>query len=172
MKLQLKDQSTTKQTNTPSEMQPSSTPKPSDNPSTGPPLTNSSQTPNPTIISTINAILSEEREKEKRQLNLIVHQLAESTKEDPKSRKTDDIDASSKLIQKYIGTPATITNAIRLGSKGAKLRLLKISVSSKHEKGSILKNCTKLCNKDHPEDIQRIYITPDLTPKEQQENNF
>ena len=120
-------------------MQPSSTPKPSDKPSSGPPLTNSSQIPNPTIISTINAILSEEREKEKCQLNLIVHQLAESTKEDPKSRKTDDIDASSKLIQKYIGTPATITSAIRLGSKGAKPRLLKIYVSSNHEKGLILK---------------------------------
>jgi len=57
-----------------------------------------------------------------------VHQLAESTKEDPQSRKTEDIDVSSKLIQKYLGTPVTITNA---GSKGVKPHLLKISVSSK-----------------------------------------
>ena len=108
--------------------------------------------------------------KDKRQLNLIVHQLTESTKEDPQSRKTEDIHVSSNLIQKYLGIPVTITNAIRLGSRGDKPRLLKISVSSKHEKALVLKNCVKLRNKNHPADIQRVYITPDLTLKEQQEN--
>jgi len=161
--LQLKDQHITYQPDlTPTETQSSSTPLTADNLSTGPSLTQSSQTLNPDIHSTITTILSEEREKEK-------HQLAESTKEDPQSRKTEDIDVSCKLIQKYLGTPVTITNAIRLGSKGSKPRLLKMSVSSKGEKGLILKNCVKLCNKSHPTDIQRVYITPDLTPKEQQE---
>jgi len=96
-------------------------------------------------------------------LNLIVHQLAEYKQEEPQSRKAEDI---SKLIQKYLVVTSTVTNAIRLGSKGAKPRLLKISVSSKHEKKFNL----KLCNKEYPNDIQKIYITPDLTPKEQKEN--
>lgn len=168
--LQLKDQHTVNQPNTTQTESQSSSETATANPSPGPPPTQSPQTFNPDIHSTITTILSEEREKEKRQLNLIVHQLTESTKEDPQSRKSEDIDVSSKLIQKYLGTPVTITNAIRLGSKGAKPRLLKISVSSKREKGMILKNCVKLRNKSHPADIQRIYITPDLTPKEQQEN--
>ena len=54
-----------------------------DNLSIGPPLTQPSQTLNLDIHSTISTILSEEREKDKRQLNLIVHQLTESTKEVP-----------------------------------------------------------------------------------------
>lgn len=141
-----------------------------ENLSIGPPPTQPSQTLNLDIHSIISTILSKEREKDKRQLNLIVHQLTESTKEDPQSRKTEDIHVSSKLIQKYLGIPVTITNAIRLGSRGDKPRLLKISVSSKREKGLVLKNCVKLWNKNHPADIQRVYITPDLTPKEQQEN--
>ena len=45
-----------------------------------------------------------------------------------------------------------------------------IYIYSKREKGLVLKNCVKLQNKNHPADIQRVYITPDLTPKEQQEN--
>jgi len=128
------------------------------------------QQTNADITSTVANILQEEREKEKRQLNLIVHQLAESTQEEPQSRKAEDIETTSKLIQKYLGVTSTVTNAIRLGSKGAKPRLLKISVSSKREKSIILKNCTKLRNKEYPNDIQKIYITPDLTPKEQKEN--
>ena len=46
----------------------------------------------------VTTIFCEERKKEKCQLNLTVHQLAESTKEDPQSRKTNDISTSSKLI--------------------------------------------------------------------------
>ena len=34
----------------------------------------------------------------------------------------------------------------------------------------LLHNCTKLCARDNPEDIQKVYITPDLTPREQQHN--
>ena len=74
------------------------------------------------------------------------------------------------MIQIYLGVSATVTNAVRLGSKGAKPRLLKISVGSIQEKLLILKNCTKLWNKEFPDSIQKIYIAPDLTPKEQQEN--
>ena len=85
-------------------------------------------------------------------------------------KKAENKEVCSKLIQKYLGVSTTVTNAIRIGSKGAKPRLLKLSVSSKREKSLILKNRTKLRNKEHPNDIQRIYITPDLTPKEQKEN--
>jgi len=85
-------------------------------------------------------------------------------------RKVEDKEVCSKLIQKYLGVSTTVTNAIRIGSKGAKPCLLKLLVSSKSEKSLILKNCTKLRNKKHPNDIQRIYITLNLTPEEQKEN--
>jgi len=100
----------------------------------------------------------------------MVLQLAESTQKEPQGRKAEDIEVCSKLIQKYLGVSFTVTNAIRIGPKGVKPCLLKLLVSSEHEKSLILKNCTKLRNKDHPSDIHRICITPDLTPKEQKEN--
>ena len=34
----------------------------------------------------------------------------------------------------------------------------------------LLRNCTKLRARDNPEDIQKVYIAPDLTPREQQHN--
>ena len=68
-------------------------------------ISNITQQTNADITSTVANILSEEREKEKRQLNLIIHQLAESTKEEPQVRKAEDEEVCSKLIQKYLGVP-------------------------------------------------------------------
>ena len=45
-----------------------------------------------------------------------------------------------------------------------------MTVVSEHEKALLLRNCTKLCDKINPEEVRRIYVTPDLTPKEQQQN--
>ena len=136
------------------------------------PLSKPTQVSNADINTTVASFLAEEKEKEKdrRRLNLIVHQLAEPNETDAQKRKECDVKETSDIIQKYLGVSATLTNPIRLGIKGAKPRLLKISVSSRQEKAQILKNCTKLRNKEHPSNIQKIYITPDLTPKEQQAN--
>jgi len=38
------------------------------------------------------------------------------------------------------------------------------------EKALILLNSIKLRNENNPEEIQKIFITPDLTPKEQEAN--
>jgi len=46
---------------------------------------------------------------------------------------------------------------------------LKVTVGSTKKKASILKGCTKLCNKNNLTHVQKIYITPDLTPKQQAE---
>ena len=49
-------------------------------------------------------------------------------------------------------------------------RLIKITVGSEQEKALLLRNSTKLHNKNKPEDVRKIYVTPDLTPREQQHN--
>lgn len=134
------------------------------------PFSNPAQVASSDIPTTVASLLAEEKEKDRRRLNLIVHQLIEPTESDVQKRKECDIKEASNIIQNYIGVSASITNAVRLGKKGAKPRLLKVSVGSRQEKASILKNCTKLRNKEHPNDIQKIYITPDLTPKEQLAN--
>ena len=138
--------------------------------------TNSS-VPNPTntkpsepdtqISSIVTSYINEEKEKSRRRLNLIVHNFSESKADDGPSRKQEDISAVSSVFKKHLGISATITNAFRLGKKGTKPRLLKITVASDMEKGQILRNCTKLRSANNPEEVKKVFITPDLTPKEQ-----
>ena len=49
------------------------------------------------IPTTVASLLAEEKEKDKRQLNLIVHQLLESNETDTQ-RKEYDIQETSKVI--------------------------------------------------------------------------
>jgi len=63
-----------------------------------------------------------------------------------------------------------INKAFRLGKKGAKPRLLKIGLSSDIENTAIFKNSTKLKNPNVSPVYKSIFITPDLTPKEQDLN--
>ena len=63
-----------------------------------------------------------------------------------------------------------VTNAVRLGKKSDKPRLLKISVDSVLSKASILRNCTKLRGKDVPQYLSKIFITLDMTIKERESN--
>jgi len=105
------------------------------------------------------------KEKEKCQLNLIVHQLEVTTQKEPQARKAEDIEVCSKLIRKYLGLSSTVTNAIRIGSKGVKPHLLKLSVNSKREKSLILKNCTKLHNKDPQVTSKESTLPQILLPK-------
>ena len=81
----------------------------------------------------------------------------------------------SSVFVKHLGVKATIVNAVRIGKKQesggvSRPRLVKVTVASEHEKALLLRNCTKLCDKNNPEEVRKIYVTPDLTPKEQQQN--
>ena len=118
----------------------------------------------------MSTFINEEKEKSKRKLNLIFHNIAESTKEDGVARKQDDISCVSNILQQYLGLSTKIEKAFRLGQRKEKPRLLKVSVSSKQEKAMILRNCIKLRNSDNPAIISKIFITPDLTPIEQAAN--
>ena len=74
------------------------------------------------------------------------------------------------MIKKHLGLSTTITNAFCLGKRGTKPRLLKITVASEMEKAIILRNRTKLHNEKNPEEAKKLFITSDLTPKEQAAN--
>lgn len=130
-------------------------------------------TPPQDISKIVTTVLSEEKEKEKQRLNLILHNLKESPESNPQKRKECDIEETKKLFQNHLGVRVGVTNATRIGKKNDdtnKPRLLKVTVNSTREKAEVLRNCTKLRNKDNPAEIQSVYITPDLTPKEQKEN--
>ena len=132
--------------------------------STSPLATNS-------VSSITVSVVDEQRDREKRKLNLIFHNVVESTKPDGSARKNDDINFVKDLLHDYIGIDPTISNAIRIGKKSDdKTRLLKVSVSCTQEKSSILSKCYKLRNSDNPSSIQKIFATPDLTPLEQKKD--
>ena len=116
------------------------------------------------------SLLSEQKEKEKWQLNIMIHKLEESTADDGQSRKQDDIKKCVSLFQNYLGEKVAITNAFRLGKKSNRLRLLKLTLSSMEEKALILRNKSKLRSTSHPEDVHYVFITPDFTPIEQKRN--
>ena len=116
------------------------------------------------------SLLSEQKEKEKRQLNIMIHKLEESTADDGQSRKQDDIKKCVSLFQNYLGAKVAITNAFRLGKKSNRPRLLKLTLSSMEEKALILRNKSKLRSTSHPEDVRNVFIIPDFIPIEQKRN--
>ena len=86
----------------------------------------------------IATYLEEEKERSKRRLNVIVHDTEESSADNGQVRKEHDVNTTMSIFDKYMG-----------------------------DKALLLRNCTKLRKKDNPEDIRKVYVTPDLTPQEQ-----
>ena len=66
------------------------------------------------IASMAASIVSEEKEKEKRKMNIIVHNYPEPSASEPQARKKEDIESISKLLHQFVKVPATITNAVCL----------------------------------------------------------
>ena len=110
------------------------------------------------------------KEKAKRHLNIIVHQVSESTAAEGPIRKKEDIQQVTSIFEKYLGVNLSIQKAFRLGSKGEKPRLLKIVLPSEYDKACVLCNSFKLCKDENPDVIKKIFINPDLTPKELEKN--
>ena len=112
-------------------------------------------------------------EKERRRLNLIIHNVPESTADVPESRKTEDIECATDIFNVYLGAKATVTKALRFGKKtesANKPRLMKVTVDTLESKVYILRNCIKLRSADQSSYYSNIYITPDLTPTEREAN--
>ena len=118
----------------------------------------------------LNSYINEEKERSRRRLNVIVHNVAESSAESGSERKSHDISNVASIFDKYVGVKVKVTNANRIGRRKDDQPRPKISVESERDKAMLLRNRTKLRARDNPEDIQKVYITQDLTPREQQHN--
>ena len=136
------------------------------------PETNSAKPPaGPALIAdTVFTAMNEERDREKIQLNLIIHNLAESNSDHGETRKSEDIKHTTDIFN-YLRAKATVTKAIRLGKKSEKPRLLKVAVNTVESKAFILRNCTSLRKADPSSFCHKIYITPDLTAAEREANH-
>ena len=120
-----------------------------------------------TIVNVTSSLAIEQRERERRQLNLILHNVPESISCEPNTRKKEDIDFAQSTFSNILGTAVTVTNAVKLGKKENRDRLLKITVESLDQKKAILQNKIKLRGQENSDHIRKLFITHDLTPKEQ-----
>ena len=126
-----------------------------------------------TTSEVITSFLDEEKERSKRHMNVIFHNIEESSEDDGQARMEQDKSTAMSIFDKYIGVKPSIVKAYRAGKRrdpgpNVRPRLLKLILSSEHDKALLLRNCTKPWNKENPEDVRRVYVTPDLTPHEQQ----
>jgi len=137
----------------------------------------STEEPKKQFSSFMSSFMNEEKEKEKRCLNLIIHniKLKESADADSSVRKKHDINLVDSILKQYLGISTKIEKAIHLGKHSDKSgtdkpRLFKITVSSEHDKAKILCGCTKLSHRENPPETQKLFITHNLTPCEQEAN--
>jgi len=123
------------------------------------------------VTSTMASMLQEEREKDKRKLNLIIHGIPESTSEIPVEKKEHDTKLVATMFNQHLKIETSIEDIVRLGKKDStKQRLLKISIPSLAVKKSILHNSSKLRDVPDPDWMKKVVVTPDLTLKEQKQS--
>ena len=95
--------------------------------SNGPPNTNTISSES--VVSLTASLVAEQKEREKRELNLVLHNIPESTASDSPTRKQEDIAQVNSILNEYVDVKPVINNAIRLGKKVTdKSCLLKIIV--------------------------------------------
>ena len=87
--------------------------------------------------------------------------MIESNADQPQTRKEQDIANFQDILTSQLDVRA---------KGGPKPRLLKITVESDEEKTTILQTLKKLRAPSTPEQLRCIFITPDLTPREQEAN--
>ena len=130
--------------------------------------------PESKAVDTLKSYISEEKEKASRRLNIILHNVAESSASEGHVRKEQDTDQVKENFKQIMGSSIEITKCVRIGkklNKPNKHRLLKIGVNTESIKKQILRNSVKLRDDDKPAHMKKIFITPDLTPNEQKLNN-
>ena len=64
-----------------------------------------------------------------------------------------------------------MSNATRLGRKSTtKPRILRVTVATERDKALILRNSTKVRSVTGAEYLKNLFITPDMTPREREQN--
>ena len=132
-------------------------------------ITNTAQ---PTSDNAVKSVISEEKERNRRKLNLIIQNIPESEAEAPDICKQEDIKQITDVFSKQLKVEPIISSIIRLGRKGGspKPRLLRVTVNSESVKASILQNTKRLRLSDTPANYRKVFIPPDLTPREHEAN--
>ncbi|MEW8548553.1 MAG: hypothetical protein AB2693_34055, partial [Candidatus Thiodiazotropha sp.] len=119
------------------------------------------------IENKVKEMLQEEKEIEKRKCNLLLFKVPEAA-EDAENDLTNDLLYVQDVLQE-LKVETDVSGVIRHGKKMKdKCRPLQITVPDVEVKSKILKS-GKLLKKSRDENIKKIFISPDRTPKQRKE---
>jgi len=96
-----------------------------------------------TIVNVTSSLTIEWRERERHQLNLILHNALESKSSEPNIRKREDVDFASQPSQMFLALMLLMQMQLDLERENRD-RLLKITVESLDQKKAILRNIPHL----------------------------
>ena len=71
----------------------------------------------PTTSKVIISFLYEKKERNARHLNIILHNIEESSKDDGQARMEQDKSTAMSIFNKYIGVKPSIVKAYRIGTE-------------------------------------------------------
>ena len=116
-------------------------------------------------------VINEYRDRESRKLNIILHNVPESESTESTTRITHDTHAVADIADKIGIGSVDVSSTVRLGKIiEGRSRLLKVHLCNLQHKRLLLSNAKKL--KGLSGVHQKIYITPDLSLKERQDNKL
>ena len=126
------------------------------------------------IEEKVKDYLDEQKDKDERQYNLIFHNIPESESDDTDIRKEDDRDQVKEILHHLDVqiSSSDIDQVYRLGKKTEvkdKPRLLKIKINRMDPKKQTLSRAKNLRDSSK-EYYKKVYISPDLTFQEREEN--
>ena len=121
----------------------------------------------------IKRLVETKLDTEKRENNIILHNIKESTADNPEDRVEHDKAAFGKVVSALLGEQdVEVERIFRLGKRlesthdnaQTKPRLLLIKVRNKEQVDALMKKRTQLRGKGFP----NVYLTRDLTPEERE----
>ena len=123
---------------------------------------------NVVISEAVNEAIIERDAIAERKLKLMIHNMKEA------ESAAEDVQQVQMLITEKLNIEdeITITQTTRLGAprEDDKPRLLRIELATLSQKRKILSKATQLRNLEEEDDFAKVYIRPDLTPKQQTES--
>ena len=125
--------------------------------------------PNPPgkSVQDISVVFDDFLDKEKRKLNLVVHNLPEPEGETFQERSAKDATLFTSMIKEVFKLSVAPLKSFRVGKKlQGKSRLLIVTLDGMSTKYDILKLAPQLRNS---ENYSNVYINPDMTQKEREQ---
>ena len=80
-------------------------------------ITNTTQPTSDELSNAVKSVINEEKERNRRKLNLIIHNIPESEAEAPNIRKEEDTKQITEVFRKQLKVEANISSIVRLGKK-------------------------------------------------------